>query len=137
MKVDSRFKHYLYKNSDPIQALNTYEGILENYLLIHNQNSIGVFRHRRHKGDLLVWNVIKPWEEGHSHFKSQNVAVMIANNVALNRKPKRNMCTRNLASYPRIATSEYKYLDWVNNLIETKKDKIRGNNYYINVGKAI
>ena len=138
MKVDSRFKDKLYKNDDPIDAINTYKGILENYLLIHTQGTIGVFKHRKRNQDVIVWNVVKPYENGHSHFNTLQVAKIIANNVALQRKPKTNTCLRNLASYERIATNEYPYLEWVNDLMATKIDKKIGNNkHYYNVGKAV
>lgn len=136
-KINKKFKDNLYKNDDPITAISVYEGIIENYLLIHTTSTIAVFKHRRHKQDVLVWNVIKPFDNGHSHFHNLQVAKIIANNVSLNRKPKQNMCLRNLASYPRIADESYKYLEWVETLMETKIDKKLNNKHYYNVGKKV
>ena len=136
-QINRNFKDNLYKNHDVMSAQRVYKGILENYLLIHTTGTIAVFKHKHHKQDVLVWNVIKQFDNGHSHFNNIQVAKMIANNVSLNRKPKQNMCLRNLASYPRIASHNYRYLEWVENLIETKIDKKLDNNNYHNVSRAI
>lgn len=136
-KIDRKFKDNLYKNDDPIQAKFVYKGILESYLLIHTNGTIAVFKHRRKNQDCLVWNVVKPFDDGHSHFRNLQVARIIADNIALDRKPKRDMCLRNLASYHRIANESYKYLDWVSNLMEVKIDKKLNNNKFYKVSKAV
>lgn len=131
-KVSSDFRKNLSRES-----MKTYEGLMENYLLIHNQGSIGVFRHKKKKQDNIVWNTSKTWEDGHSHFTTFQVAKIIANNIALNRKPSGRTTVRNLKSYIRIATEDYKYLKHVEQLIKTKTDKCIGNNGYVNVGKKV
>ena len=137
-RVDKRFKDKLYKNIDPIEAIEVYKGILKNYNLLHTTGSIAVFKHKRRNQDIIVWNVLKEYKNGHGHFHNFQVAKIIANNISLIRKPKSNMCVRNLRSYLRIADDNYKYLEWVENLIDVKIDKMLGNNKnYHNDSKAV
>lgn len=135
-KIDNNFKKYFNENESK-EAITVYEGILESYLLLHTSKSILVFRHKNKNDDVLVWNIRKPFDSGHSHFKSLEVAKLISNLIGENKKPKQSTCIRNLKSYLRIADEQYIYNDWVSQLIDTKIDKAVKNKHYININKGI
>ena len=135
-RVNRNFEHKIYGTKYEIDSLKIYKELLQKYTLIHTNDTIGVFRHRLHHNDIIVWNVKKPYHgknKGHGHFKSLNIATKITDDIAECRFPKNSMGIRNLESYIRIADGRYNRIEEVKNLIQVKIDKKRGNNKYHNV----
>ena len=135
MRVDKNFIRKIYRTENPQLTLEVYNEFKVKYNVIHTIENIVVFRHKHRNSDIIIWNINKLYQDGHSHFHSLQVAKLIANNIALNRKPKRQTCIRNLESYIRVGDDNYVHLKFVEDLIETKRDKLRDNYGYHNVGK--
>lgn len=75
----------------------------------------------------IAYNTRKEWEDGHTHLESFNMAKTIIDNVIKHKKPK----TKNLyllQSHIRL-TDDPSYIKFINELIDTKKNK-RKINYH-------
>lgn len=88
---------------------------LDEYIIIevHSGNRTGY----------IAYNSLKPWEEGHSHLKSFNMAKTIISNVKYHKKPKTNNLYL-MKSHMRISNDE-KYIKYIEELMSTKKSKSR------------
>lgn len=69
----------------------------------------------------IIHNTNKPFEKGHSHLKSFEMAKVIINNVICEKKPKTSNIYL-LESHIRLSNSG-KYINYINGLIEIKKRK--------------
>lgn len=69
----------------------------------------------------IIHNTNKPFEKGHSHLKSFEMAKVIINNVIYEKKPKTSNIYL-LQSHTRLSNSD-KYISYINGLIEIKKRK--------------
>lgn len=67
----------------------------------------------------IVYNTKKPFEKGHSHLKSFEMAKVVINNVIYEKKPKTDNIYL-LESHIRLSDSD-KYITYINGLIEVKK----------------
>ena len=82
----------------------------------------------------IIHNTNKPFSEGHTHLKSLDMAKVIINNVITGKVPK----TKNeylLISHIRIA-EEKRYINSIEKLIETRKNKSNQNYYNSNSKKV-
>lgn len=69
----------------------------------------------------IIHNTNKPFEKGHSHLKSFEMAKVIINNVIYEKKPKTSNIYL-LESHIRLSESD-KYISYIKHLIEVKKRK--------------
>ena len=69
----------------------------------------------------IIHNTSKPFEEGHSHLKSFEMAKVIINNVIYKKKPKTSNIYL-LESHIRLSNND-KYVSYIKHLIEVKKRK--------------
>lgn len=67
----------------------------------------------------IVYNTNKPFEKGHSHLKSFEMAKVVINNVIYEKKPKTGNIYL-LESHIRLSDSD-KYITYINGLIEVRK----------------
>lgn len=67
----------------------------------------------------IVHNTKKPFEKGHSHLKSFEMAKVVINNVIYEKKPKTDNIYL-LESHIRLSDSD-KYITYIKHLIEVKK----------------
>ena len=82
----------------------------------------------------IIHNTNKPFSEGHTHLKSLDMAKVIINNVITRKVPK----TKNeylLISHIRIS-EEKRYINSIEKLIETRKNKSNQNYYNSNSKKV-
>ena len=84
--------------------------------------------------DYMVWNTELNFDCGHSHLKSLKMAQQLCRNVVCEKMPK----TKNIyLLHSHIRTlPDCDYKDKIEDLIQVKEDKMRGNNYYFNVNKG-
>lgn len=83
------------------------------------------------KKGYIVYNINKPFDNGHSHIKGLDMAKVIIDNCLKKRRPK----TTNLyllSSHARVSDDD-KYIKLINELIEAKKSK--GKQVYRNKSK--
>lgn len=112
--------------------MSTLRGILsKGYSVVFRKQYVIVL----HKdADYIVWNTNLDFKCGHSHLKSFKMAQQLCRNVVEEKMPK----TRNtwlLESHTRILP-ECDYKIKIEELIEVRQDKLKGNNYYFNVNKG-
>lgn len=87
------------------------------------------------KKGYIVYNINKPFSEGHTHIYGYNIAKTMINNCIMKKTPKTNNLYL-LESHIRIS-NDTKYVKLVGELIESKKskDKLKYRNKNINSKK--
>ena len=117
---------------DSVSNSDTLKSILQKGYKVVFRKQYMVVLHK--DTDYIVRNTELDFSRGHSHLKSLKMSQQLCRNVVDCKNPK----TRNgylLESHLRVLP-DCEYKDKIENLIEIRNDKVRGNNYYFNVNKG-